>query len=76
MNHKRMLLMVALLNTAGCSNLDSLGVSENDNAFLCIDASYSGTFTSSNGRYRRLEVPQGVELNADQMIALLQQGCP
>lgn len=70
------LSLFLLLPLMGCSNLETLGVGEDDNAFLCVDASYSGTFTSSNGRYRRLEVPQGVELDADQMISLLQQGCP
>lgn len=60
---EKSLVIAAILLLSGCANsgLSQLGVSDGENAVVCIRAYYSGRFTDSRGDYSMIEFPAQIE---------------
>lgn len=60
---------ITLLALTGCGSLgespveSAIGVSEEDNAIMCVSGSLSGSITNTQGNATRLEFPADMDLS-------------
>ncbi len=77
---KVVLLLPIMLGLAlnGCSTLEGLAVSIEDNAVGCLKADVGTRWNpfAMSGVYVRMEVPDGMELTVEQFIQLAEAICP
>ncbi len=72
-------LVLAIVMTACSSVIDSVGVSPDDNAALCVRASVNGSFTNTRAAVTRIELPasmQGQAVTLDDLERTVRIICP
>ena len=80
--NKLLIVLLTIITLTGCQNSqfleDSIGVGEDDNAFMCVTINVPGRYTGSTVRAKRVEFPSEfnvTELTASQLEQLEDKFC-